>query len=259
MLIKKYIGALVLGCAALPAMAGDITITPDVTTPIRLSNTDINRIVCVRGDIEDALYSKEKGLKISWEGKNAFVKYLIQVTPNGEKYVQNNTEIHIVCDSEVYTLVATPEQGGPQTIYLAASTRNRAEKNISMMGAMPMEQKVLMLIQAAYTDDTIPDTFSVTRFNKPVKADGSPPSSVENSKPLWEEVDITLARVIRVDGVGLSLKEYSVIARANVDLRETDFLRKEFGDAIAGITIDPPKLKAKEKGRLFIVDRETKQ
>ncbi len=248
----------VLLWGALPVMAAEVTVSPDITTPIRLSNTDVNRIVCVNGNMEDAIYSKEKGLKVAREGKNAFVKYLIQVSPAGnEKLVQKATEIHLVCNSDVYTIVATPEPGPPQTIYLAASAKNRAEKNISLMGAMPVEQKVLTLIQAAYKDD-MPESFSVTRQTARVKADRNQ-QSTEEDKQLWEEVDISLSRSVRVDGVGLALKEYSVIARKNVDLHESDFLRREFGQDIAGVTIDPPRLKEKERGRLFIVERVINQ
>lgn len=243
-------------CAALPA-AAEQTVTPEMTTPIKLSNTDINRVVCTNGEMADAIFSKEKGLKVSIQGKNAFVKYLIQVTAGAEQLVRKPTELFFVCDSQVYSLVASPEPGPSQTVYLSSGARNRAEKNMAMMGAMPTEEKALFLIQAAYKDE-LSDSLNVTRKQERVKASpekGSP----EEEKQLWEEVDITLSRTVRAEGVGLVLKEYVVTARKNVELREINFLRKEFGEEFAAVMVDPLKLKEKEKGRLFIVERVGRQ
>ena len=48
-------------------------------------------------------------------------------------------------------------------------------------------------------------------------------------------------------------------ARKNVELREINFLRKEFGEEFVAVMVDPLKLKEKEKGRLFIVERVGRQ
>src|SRR3546814_9342629 len=55
-------GALVASLpAAAPAFAQSIAALPDQTSRIRLSNHDVNHIVCVGGDIDDVKFSAEKG------------------------------------------------------------------------------------------------------------------------------------------------------------------------------------------------------
>ena len=50
-------------------------VTPEIPVALRLSARDINRVTCQAGDIKDILYSKEKGMTVSFSGKDAFIKY----------------------------------------------------------------------------------------------------------------------------------------------------------------------------------------
>src|SRR3546814_20037939 len=47
---------------------------------IRLSNHDVNHIVCVGGDIDDVKFSAEKGLAVERGGSDAWIKFLVLET-----------------------------------------------------------------------------------------------------------------------------------------------------------------------------------
>ena len=86
-----------LACAAAPFLAASIpspvsaqTISalPDQSSHIRLSNRDVNHIICVGGDIEDVKFSAEKGLAVERGGGNAVLSRTCPrgATKNGCKY-----------------------------------------------------------------------------------------------------------------------------------------------------------------------------
>ena len=54
-------------------------VSPEITTQVRLSNSDINRVICPV-DIKDVIYSEEKGLAVNLSGKNAY-----REVPRGEE------------------------------------------------------------------------------------------------------------------------------------------------------------------------------
>ena len=43
-------------------------VSPEITTQVRLSNSDINRVICPV-DIKDVIYSEEKGLAVNSPGR----------------------------------------------------------------------------------------------------------------------------------------------------------------------------------------------
>ena len=63
-----------------PALAQSITALPDQASHIRLSNRDVNHIVCVGGDFEDVKFSAEKGLTVERGGSDAWIKFLVLET-----------------------------------------------------------------------------------------------------------------------------------------------------------------------------------
>lgn len=243
----------VLAITGTVAFAGDIVVAPETATPTPLSNTDINRIVCANGQINDVYYSEEKGMKVSYKGANAFVKYLIKVESNAQRLVTQSTEIIVVCAGEVYTLIAQPQKIDTVTVRLAGGNKKRVKDNIAALEAIPLEQRVINLIQAAYKDE-IPDSFVVANeptdpaIRVPLPGDG-------RSARLFEEIEYKKRRTIRIDGMGLFLTEYIVGARKKVELKETEFLLPEFGSGIIGVSMDPLKLDPGQSGRLFIVEK----
>jgi conjugal transfer pilus assembly protein TraK len=63
--------------AGRPALAQSIAALPDQTSRIRLSNRDVNHVVCVGGEIEDVKFSAEKGLAVERGGSDAWIKFLV--------------------------------------------------------------------------------------------------------------------------------------------------------------------------------------
>ena len=60
-----------------------VTVLPEISQTVELSNTDVNRFICT-DNIQDVVYSKEKGVVVKYSGKNAFVKFQI-VLKRGEE------------------------------------------------------------------------------------------------------------------------------------------------------------------------------
>jgi len=79
--------------AAAVEVAGEpLIVLPEIPTAVRLSQSDINRIVCQNGDIQDIVFSKEKGLTVSAAGRDAYLKYA-----RGPQEAHPPSELFIVC------------------------------------------------------------------------------------------------------------------------------------------------------------------
>src|SRR3546814_1726081 len=115
-------GALVASLpAAAPAFAQSIAALPDQTSRIRLSNHDVNHIVCVGGDIDDVKFSAEKGLAVERGGSDAWIKFLElePEDPNNagsgaqtHSYVTTPSEFLVSCNGASYPLYAEPAEIG---------------------------------------------------------------------------------------------------------------------------------------------------
>ena len=119
--------------AAAPALAQSIAALPDQTSRIRLSNRDVNHIVCVGGDIEDVKFSAEKGLAVERGGSDAWVKFLVLETDDmGAKtrtYVTTPSEFFVSCNGAIYPLYAEPAEIPAQTVALVPGASQRARAN----------------------------------------------------------------------------------------------------------------------------------
>ena len=67
----KRLLALGLALMPLPVMAQTIVALPDQTSTIRLSNRDINHVICSGGEIEDVRFSAEKAIAVERAGSDA--------------------------------------------------------------------------------------------------------------------------------------------------------------------------------------------
>jgi hypothetical protein len=101
-----------------PAELQARTVTPEVSTAVTLSNSDINRITC-REEIKDVVFSREKGLSVKTVGKDAFVKFLITRKDEKEVYSSTPSELFVVCGENVYNLIALPKRVPSQTVRLS--------------------------------------------------------------------------------------------------------------------------------------------
>jgi len=248
MLNKQFLNsALAVMLVSLPALAHTQVVKPDVVTPVEMSNRDINRVTCVDGAINDAFFSQEKGIVVENNGNNSFIKFLIQDDGLNQEYVSSRSEFYLVCAGEIYTLMVSPKDIPGQTIRLSTGAKNRIKDNQELLSPLPDEERAVYLTMAALEDD-IPDSFSVS-----TNTNSEWVSRMTAGKP---NTQLALRRTIRVDGLGLSLKEFLVRTSTTTTFSETDFLSSAIGESIFAVTMDPLSLEPGQVGRLFVVSKE---
>ena len=214
---------------------------PEISQKAILSRSDVNRIVCSQ-PIKDVFYSEEKGVKVSYSGNNAFVKFEFEKQGNKMVYSATPSELFIICGDTTYNLVALPKGVPSQTIRLDSGKAQRAKENVALFREDTYKKKLQELIRRTYMDD-LPDSFTVTNVNKSIN--------------VFRELACVLKRTVTVDGEGFVVKEYSVTSLMDgMELSEKEFLRKEFARNPKAIAFEPNKLKPGkgEKVRLFIVE-----
>ncbi len=225
------------------------TVYPEVPTPVRMSGTDINRLTCLGGAIKDVVYSREKGMNVTFSGKDAYAKY--RVIKKGPKvtYMTDPTEIYIICDNQTYQLVAVPDRIPGQTIRLARGAGDRIKKNQSLLGGLPLEKKILSLVKQVYQND-LPKSFSVTLSAEKID--------------LFRDIDMTLVKTVHVEGEGIRLKEIRVKIRPEsgieyLDIDERDFLDVGVTQNTLAISVDKPQIKQGESARVFICEAAARE
>lgn len=230
---------------AQPATA-DVTVSPETVTAVEMSNTDVNRVVCSNGVVNDAFFSQEKGVTVTNNGSSAFVKFLIKRDGvNPDIYASARAEFYIVCDGAVYTLMATPKKIGAQTIWLAPGAKERIDKNLAEYGPQVEEDRAVSLTMAVMQDQ-IPDSYRV--------------SQTGYQDMIWYENVVPDAKVakrrdVRVEGIGFTLTEYWIQPDYDLQLDEGMLLNEWFGNAIFAITFDSLNGKANRVSRAFVVNR----
>jgi conjugal transfer pilus assembly protein TraK len=230
---------------AFPAELQQQTVIPEVSTQVNLSSSDANRIICSQ-EIKDVIFSAEKGVSVKAVGRNAFVKFRITRKDEREIYSSTPTELFVVCGESVYNLIAIPKRIPSQTIRLSPGTE-KIKQNAALYGALPFEKKVLAVIKAVYTGE-IPEGFSARTVNRKL--------------PLFKDLNLTLSHVFRVEGEGLSIKEFSVSSRKTgeeLKIREKDFLVEAVAAKPVGLALDRHTLKAGETVRLIVVEQVVQQ
>ena len=80
------------------------TILPDVAMTVSLSNRDVNRIVCLSGQIDGYHYSEEKGALVSNAGSEAFIKFQFEEYGSRVSHVTARNEFYFICDRCAWTL-----------------------------------------------------------------------------------------------------------------------------------------------------------
>ena len=211
---------------------------------MRLSNSDINRVICPV-DMKDAIYSEEKGLTVNLSGKNAFVKFLVVKKDGKEMYSMTPSELYFVCDGAVYTMVAIPGRIPAQTVQLVPGKAGTARKNIEIYGELPFEKKIITIVKKVYTND-VPDSFTET--------------VVGRKMDIFKDLDVTLRSTYVIEGEGLRVKEFEVrISPAStlesISFKESDFLRTDVSLHPVAISAESMTLKKGETSRVFVVER----
>lgn len=218
----------------------DIGILPEVATPVEMSASDANRIVCA-GVIEDIVFSKEKGLSVHYTRKDAFLKFQIIKENDRLIYAETPAEVFVVCKESVYRIIAIPKRIPSQTVRLLAGRSDQIKTNRSLMNGLPLEEKVITLVKWVYTD-AIPESLTVKRS--------------QERFDLFRDIDLTLIRTVTVEGEGLTVREFLAKATSvRVELKEKDFLRAELARKPVAITVDRFTLSAGQSARIFIVEQ----
>ena len=216
-------------------------VLPEITTQVRLSNSDINRVICPV-DIKDVVYSEEKGVAVNLSGKNGFVKFLVAKKDGKEMYSTTPSELYFVCDGSVYTMIANPARIPAQSVEL---TPGKAKKNIELYGELPFEKKIITIVKRVYTNDA-PDSFTKT--------------VVGRKMGIIKDLEVILRSIYAIEGEGLRVKEFEVrIAPAStlesISYNENDFLRTDISLHPVAVSTESMTLRKGETSRVFVVER----
>lgn len=243
--------ALAASVVATPGLAQSISALPDQTSHIRLSNHDVNHVVCVGGDVEDVKFSAEKGLAVERGGPDAWIKFLVRETDDAgvktRTYVTSPSEFFIACNGAVYPLYAEPADIPAQTITLIPGAPQRARSNDALLGPLVEEERAVS-IALALLQDRVPATFSEVA-----------PTAARLSVTDLPGVAITERRRLAIEGSGLSASEYRVTAAAPATLDERAFLDRALGADIFAVTLDRLSLAAGQSARLIVIRRSSAQ
>lgn len=219
-------------------------ITPEGTSQVPLSSSDINRIICPVA-IKDVIYSKEKGLTVRLADNNAFVKFLVMKKDGRDLYATAPSELYLVCGDTVYTMIAVPKRIPAQTVQLSAGKADSIKKNLALFNEIPLEKKIIGIIKRIYTDN-IPDSFTIRNVGK--------------AYTIFADLSLVLHRIVTVDGEGLRVKEFrariiDASKNGSVYLKEKDFLNSELVQRPLAVSIDILNLKKGETSRVFVVEK----
>lgn len=215
-------------------------VSPEMPTNIKLSNRDINRIICP-GPMSDLIFSEEKGITGHFSGNNAFVKFRAEDN-NGElSYANAPSELFVVCNGAVYTLIAEPQEIPSVTINLTAPSKDVFQKNIDHYKNMPLEKQVLQVVREAY-EGIYPPSYKVTKSDTPM--------------PMCGDLSLTQTLTLDVEGIGLRLMEYRATnaTGAEIEIKEKDLLAMEISDAIIGVAVEDHVLQSQGATRIFVVE-----
>lgn len=222
----------------------------DVPARLKLSNRDVNHIVCEAGDITDVKFSQEKAIAVEINGENAWIKFLVkEISDNGtvtRQFVHEQSEFFITCGDVVYSIYSDPSDVQGQIVRLKRPAGQMSSENRQIMGTLPEEDRAIT-VSLAMLRDRIPASFQTMAANSVPMLLDVPGGSVR----------LTEVRRVGVDGAGISSSEYRVASDFDVNLNEMMFLNSALGADIFAITLDRLHLSPGETGRLVIVRRES--
>jgi conjugal transfer pilus assembly protein TraK len=229
------------------AHAQGVTALPDQVSTIRLSNRDINHVICVGGEIEDVKFSSEKAIAVEKAGSDAWIKFLVkEIDDQGavtRTYVTTPSEFFVSCNGAIYPLYAEPSDIPAQTVTLIAGPAQRARSNEDLLGPLVEEERAVSII-LAMLQDRVPASFTpVAPAHHPIVLTGAPGLVIQERNRL------------EIEGTGLSASEYQVEASADAALDERQFLDTSFGTRIFAVSVDRLALKPGETARLVVVRR----
>jgi conjugal transfer pilus assembly protein TraK len=145
-----------------PASAQSIIALPDQTASIRLSNRDVNHVICSGGEIEDVKFSAEKSIAVEKGGSDAWIKFLVKEVDDAGQVTRSyvtTPEFFVSCNGAIYPLYAEPSDIPAQTVTLTPGKAQRAKANDDLLGPLVEEERAVS-ITLALLQDRIPASFS---------------------------------------------------------------------------------------------------
>lgn len=243
--------ALLAMIGSAPVLAQSIVALPDQTSTIRLSNRDVNHVICAGGEIEDVKFSAEKAIAVEKGGADAWIKFLVKEVDDAgavtRSYVTAPSEFFVSCNGAIYPLYAEPSDIPAQTVTLVPGRAQRAKANDELLGPLVEEERAVS-ITLAMLQDRIPASFTAVA-----------PRAERVLLPSLPAARIIERRRVEIEGSGLSASEYRVEADADTSLDERLFLDRAFGARVFAVSADRLSLKAGETARLIIVRRGESQ
>lgn|GEM_PF-5359077 len=125
-------------------------VNPERTTVVKMSASDINRLVCTYAGSEiRVIYPKRKGVNVKIVDNNAFVEFVVRKI--GDKLVYQTTpvELYVICDNTVYSLIAFPQKIPAVTIYFK-NPKKKLESELEAVRDMPYEKRIVQLVKAFF-------------------------------------------------------------------------------------------------------------
>lgn len=244
-MVRAFFTVVALLVASTMTCLADNAIQAEVPTSVNFSNTDINRIVCP-GPMTDLIFSQEKGMTGHFSGNNGFIKFKIRDSGGKYVYADTQTELFVVCNSAVYTLLVTPTDMPSVTVRLAPPTGDSFKKNIEHYQKMPLEKQALQLIREAY-NDSYPTSYRIDNSVRTI--------------PLAPNLAVNQVQAVEVDGVGLRLKKYLVRSH-DKGLKKVDehvFLSTSISQSMFAVALESHTLQPNVPTRLFVVEQKERE
>lgn len=245
--LAKASAALVGAALSVPAFAQAITALPDQTSTVRLSNRDVNHVVCVGGEVEDVKFSAEKAIAVERAGSDAWIKFLVkEIDDMGavtRTYVTTPSEFFISCNGAIYPIYAEPSDIPAQTVTLVPGRPQRARANEDLLGPLVEEERAIS-ISLAMLQDRVPASFTEVA-----------PRSGNITVQAMPSATLIERRRLAIEGSGLSASEYHLTSDSDATLEERQFLDRGLGADIFAVTLDRLSLKAGESARLIVIRR----
>jgi conjugal transfer pilus assembly protein TraK len=233
------------------AKAQSVTALPDQVSTIRLSNRDINHVICAAGEIEDVKYSSEKAIAVEKAGADAWIKFLVRETDDAgmitRSYVTTPSEFFVACGGAIYPLYAEPSDIPAQTVTLAPGRAQRARSNEDLLGPLVEEERAVSIV-LALLQERVPASFTEVAPARRALIMAQLPGILVSERRRFE-----------IDGTGLSDSEYAVETATASELDERQFLDPGLGTRIFAVTLDRLAVQAGEPARLIVVRRDAHQ
>ena len=223
-------------------------VDPETVTAIKMSSSDINRIVCPV-DIKDVVYSEEKGLQVKISGKNAFVKFLIKRIGTKEEYSKIPSDIYVVCGDKVYSIIAFPQRQPATTVYLQDKGQ-KVKEVIEKYSSMPIEKRIVELVRS-FSKDTPPEEAEFYPQKKEYK--------------LYENLRIIEKGKYVIPGEGIQIRIIDITAVSLpkdakfVEISEKDFLRAEITQTPLALSLDKLRLYKGDTARLLVIEKSKEE